>query len=96
MLEVFYEKSEKKNGQKHHSCNLLIISLFLRVTPGEIQMSANLGMPVDSIVINDNITPNDQKHKPIQQNEGDHRGPNPQILRNDLLRFVLVNDPTPI
>ena len=59
-------------------------------------MSANLGMPVDSIVVNDNITPNDQKHKPIQQNEGDHRGPNPQILRNDLLRFVLINNPTPI
>jgi len=76
MLEVFYEKNAKKNGQKHHSCDRLILSVFLGVAPGEIQMSANLGMPVDSVV-NDNKTPNDQEHNPIQDYEGDSCGPNP-------------------
>ena len=59
-------------------------------------MGANIGMPVDSIVVNDNITPNDQKHKPIEDYEGKSRGPNPQIFRNELLRSVLFNNPTPI
>ena len=59
-------------------------------------MSANLGMPVESIVVNDDITPNDQKHETIQEYEGARRGPNPQIFRNDLLHSVLINNPTPI
>ena len=59
-------------------------------------MSANLGMPVESIVVNDDITPNDQKHKTIQKYEGARRGPNPQIFGNDLLHSVLINNPTPI
>lgn len=59
-------------------------------------MSANLGMPVDSIVVNDNIPPNDQKHKPVKDYEGDGGHPNPQVFGKDLLRFVLINNPTPI
>jgi len=79
MLEMFYEKNSKKkeNGQKHHSCDRLILSVFLVFAPREVQMSANIGIPVDSVVVNDNKTPNDQKHNPIQDYEGERGRPNP-------------------
>ena len=88
MLEVFDEKSEK-NRQKHHFCDRLVLSVFLGLIPREIQMGANIGMPVDSIVVNDKITPNDQKHKPIEHYEGEGRRPNPQIFGNELLCSVI-------
>jgi hypothetical protein len=59
-------------------------------------MYTNVGMPMDSILVNDNITPDDQKHNPIKDYEGDRRGPNPQVFGNDLLCFVMINNPTPI
>ena len=59
-------------------------------------MSANFSMPIDTIVVNDNIAPNDQKHNPIKDYEGDRREPNPQMFREELLRLVPLNNPTPI